>query len=259
MQDLKEKVVIVTGGAASIGEGIVRHLHACGATVVVAARSEGRANELVKDLGDRACFIKTDLKNDDEIERLIKETHDRFSKIDVLVNNACVYGDEGASTSRKTWLDTLNVNIVSAAILGEIARPFLAKAKGAIVNIGSVSGQFPHAGRWAYPVSKAALKHLTKAQAVDYAKEGIRVNLAVLGHIWSDPISNICNGSQEKADQMSAPYNMLSRVGSSADVGAVVAFLASSNANYITGAELHVDGGYSSLGPEGHAPLQIPE
>lgn len=259
MKKLDGKVVIVTGGAASIGAGISRHLHGQGAKVVIAARSRSKGEAMIEELGENAAFIVTDLKKDDDIARLVMETVSRFGRLDVLVNNACAYGDAGSGTSREVWLDTLNVNVVSNALLGEQARPHLQKSKGAIVNVGSVSGRFPHIGRWAYPVSKAALRHLTKSQAVEYAADGIRVNLAMLGHIWSDPIAQLCSGDREKADRMASPYNLFSRVADPSEVAEVVAFLASSEASYITGSEIAVDGGYSALGPEQYRPLTIPE
>lgn len=258
MSKLEGKVAIVTGGAASIGAAISRQLHHHGATVVIAARSIDKGESLVKELGSRVMFVATDLKEDSDLKRLVDKTVEHYGRIDILINNACAYGDEGSSTSRETWLDTLNVNVVSGALLGELARPYLSANKGAIVNIGSVSGDFPHIGRWAYPVSKAAVKHLTKAQAVDYSSDGIRVNLAVLGHIWSDPIAGITGGSREKADQMSLPYNLLGRVADPAEVGEVVAFLASNSASYMTGSEVAIDGGYGALGPEQHFPLTLP-
>ncbi|GAB0153747.1 MULTISPECIES: SDR family oxidoreductase [Marinobacterium] len=259
MKKLDGKVVIVTGGAASIGAGISRHLHGQGAKVVIAARSRSKGEAMIEELGENAAFIVTDLKKDDDIARLVMETVSRFGRLDVLVNNACAYGDAGSGTSREVWLDTLNVNVVSNALLGEQARPHLQKSKGAIVNVGSVSGRFPHIGRWAYPVSKAALRHLTKSQAVEYAADGIRVNLAMLGHIWSDPIAQLCSGDREKADRMASPYNLFSRVADPTEVAQVVAFLASREASYITGSEIAVDGGYSALGPEQYRPLTIPE
>lgn len=259
MSLLKGRIAIVTGGAASIGAAIARQLHHHGATVVIAARSRDKGEALVKELGSKAMFIATDLKEDSDLRRLVDVTVENYGGIDILVNNACAYGDEGSYTNRETWLDTLNVNVVSGALLGELARPFLKLGKGAIINIGSVSGNTPHVGRWAYPVSKAAVKHLTKAQAVDYSVDGIRVNLAVLGHIWSDPIAGITEGSRVKADEMSAPYNLLGRVADPSEVGEVVVFLASDSASYITGSEVSVDGGYGALGPEQHIPLNVPE
>ena len=252
MQSLEGKTAIVTGGAASIGLAIVRSLHDAGANVVIAARSEEKGRAVAEGLGDRVLFQRTDITRDEDLGGLVEATAARFGGIDLLVNNACGYGDDGPATSRDTWLQTLNVNVVSSAILGELVRPYLANSGGCIVNIGSISGAFPHLGRWAYPVSKAAVRQLTRSQAVDYAPDGIRVNLLVLGHIWSDPISGLTGGNREQADRVAAEYNLLGRAADAEEVGKAVVFAASSQASFITGAEIPVDGGYSALGPEQH-------
>lgn len=252
---LENKVAIITGGAASIGAAITRKLHQEGARVVIAARSKDKGHAVSDSLGDGAFFIPTDITNDDALRTLVDAAVEQFGGLDIVVNNACSYGDDGPETSRETWLSTLNTNIVSAAVLGEIARPHIKKHKGSIVNIGSVSGNFPHIGRWAYPVSKAALKHLTKAQAVDYASDKIRVNMVTLGHIWSDPFEGLTGDNRAHADEVSVPYNLTGRVADAEEVANVVAFVASDAASYMNGGETLVDGGYSALGPEQHYPL----
>jgi NAD(P)-dependent dehydrogenase (short-subunit alcohol dehydrogenase family) len=136
-----------------------------------------------------------------------------------------------------------------------MARPHLAATRGNIVNIGSISGQFPHIGRWAYPVSKAALRHLSKTQAVEYAPDGIRVNMVTLGHIWSDPFEGLTGNDRAHADAVSASFNLMGRVADASEVANVVAFVASSEASYMTGGETPVDGGYGAMGPEQHLPL----
>lgn len=249
------KVAIVTGGAASIGAAITRMLHAQGACVVIAARSIAKGKAIAADLGERARFVLTDITDDAALEALVAATIDAFGRLDIVVNNACSYADEGPATTRSTWLDTLNVNAVSAAILGEIARPHLAAVRGNIVNIGSVSGVVPHVGRWAYPVAKATLRHLSKTQALDYAADGIRVNMVTLGHIWSDPFDGLTGGDRAHADTVSADLNLLGRVADAEEVAAVVAFVASDAASYMTGSETQVDGGYGILGPERRVPL----
>lgn len=186
---------------------------------------------------------------------MIDATLAKHGRIDVLVNNACSYGDDGAATAREVWLQTLNVNAVSVAILGELARPHLKETKGNIINIGSVSGVFPHIERWAYPVSKATMRHLTKTQAVEYAKDGIRVNMIRLGHIWSDPFEGLTGNDRSHANKVSEPYNLMNRVANGEEVANAVAFVASDAASYMTGAETVVDGGYSAMGPEQHYPL----
>lgn len=249
------RVAIVTGGAASIGAAITRKLHAEGATVLIAARSVDKGRAIEAELGARARFVATDITDDAALGALVDAAVTGFGRLDILVNNACSYGDEGPATSRATWLETLNVSAVSAAILGEAARPHLAAVGGTIVNIGSISGQFPHVGRWAYPVAKAALRHLTKAQALDYAADGIRVNMVTLGHIWSDPFDGLTTGDRAHANAVSADLNLLGRVADASEVAEVVSFVASSAASYMTGSETSVDGGYGILGPERRIPL----
>ena len=255
MEVLKGKVAIITGGAASIGGAISSSLHQAGAKVVIVARSDEKGSKKVTELGSNAIYINADITIDEDLDKVIKETISTFGQIDILVNNACSYGDDGASTNRETWLDTLNVNAVSVAIFGEKIRPHLKKTKGSIINIGSISGNFPHIGRWAYPVSKAAMLHITKSQAVDYAPDGIRVNLLRLGHIWSDPFEGLTKDDRKHADTATAPFNLMGRLADGSEVANVVVFVASDQASYITGAEIPVDGGYSALGPEGHIPL----
>lgn len=255
MAMLDGKVAIVTGGGASIGGAITRKLHAEGAKVVIAARNQDQGAKLAEELGDAALFVATDITDDAAIAHLVDATIAKFGRIDILVNNACSYGDDGPATSRETWLQTLNVNAVSAAILGEAVRPHLAKSRGNIVNIGSVSGKFAHIGRWAYPVSKATLAHLTRSQAMDYAAEGIRVNMVTLGHIWSDPFDGLTAGDRDHADKVASDLNLIGRVADASEVAQVVAFVASDAASYMTGSETSVDGGYGMLGPERRVPL----
>lgn len=255
MSDFTGKTVIVTGGAASIGAAITRKFHEKGANVVIAARTAAKGEAIAAELGGRALFVATDICDDDALDALIAAAVERFGSLDVLVNNAASYDDEGAATTRAIWLDTLNTNAVSAAILGEKARPHLKASGGNIVNIGSISGAFPHIGRWAYPVAKATMRHLSKTQAVEYAADGIRVNLLVLGHIWSDPFDGLTGGDRAHADATSNSLNLMGRVADGSEVAEVAAFVASSAASYMTGGEVPVDGGYSAMGPEGHLPL----
>ncbi len=255
MTILAGKVAIVAGGAASIGAAISRTLHAEGARVVIAARSRDRGEAIVAELGEGALYVPTDLREDGDLAALISATTERFGAVDILINNAASYGDDGAATTRATWLDTLNVNAVSAAILGEMARPHLRASGGNIVNIGSISGQFPHIGPLGYPIAKATLRHLSRTQAVEYAADGIRVNLVTLGHIWSDPFDGLTGGDRLHADRVSQPFNLMGRVADAVEVARVVTFVASSAASYMTGGEIPVDGGYGAMGPEGHVPL----
>ena len=253
MENLKNKVVIVTGGTSSIGGEISKEMCNQGAKVVMASLNDD--NKLSEQLGDDTLYIYTDITKDDQLDNLVAKTVEKFGKIDVLINNACSYGDTGSSTDRQTWLDTLNVNVVSSAVLAEKCRPHLVKSKGCIINIGSISGIYPHIERWSYPVSKAALMHLTKTMAVEYASDGVRVNMLRLGHVWSDPFAGLTKNDRDHANKATAPFNLMGRTADGVEVGRVAAFIASEAGSYINGAEIPVDGGYSAMGPEGHQPL----
>lgn len=250
MTDFNGKVAIVTGGAASIGLDITKALVDAGATVVIGARSREAGEAVARELGDRVRYVAADIRKDADLDALVAAAA-ALGRLDFVVNNAAVYDDDGAASSRESWLNTLDTNVVSSALLSEKARPHLAKTKGAIVNISSISAYAAQSGRWTYPVSKAAILHLTRSQALDYAQDGIRANTLIAGWIWSDPIAGLSGNDQEKADRVGGKYHVLGRVGRGAEVAAGVLFLLSDRASFTTGSELKVDGGYTALGPEG--------
>ena len=147
MRGLEGKVAIVTGGAASIGRAITEAFHAAGARVVVAARSPGQGEAIAAELEPNVIFQRTDITDDGDLDRLVHRAIATFGQLDFLVNNACSYLDSGQCSTRTEWLTTLNTNLVSAALLGERARPHIARQKGAIVNISSISAYSAQSGR----------------------------------------------------------------------------------------------------------------
>ncbi|WP_068085204.1 SDR family oxidoreductase [Novosphingobium rosa] len=254
MKGIAGETVIVTGGAASIGKVLTERFHAEGANVVIAARTHAAAQELAERLGQRALAVETDIRDDAALERLVNRTLERFGGLDVIVNNACSYVDEGAASTRVQWLETLDTNVVSGALLVEMARPHLAKGPGSVVNIASISGLVAQAGRWTYPVSKAAILHLTRQQALDYAPQGIRVNALVAGWTWSDPIAGLSGDDRAKADAVAGEFHLLGRLGRAEEVADGALFLCSDHASFTTGSELRVEGGYLAMGPEQAGP-----
>jgi NAD(P)-dependent dehydrogenase (short-subunit alcohol dehydrogenase family) len=250
MRGLKDKVVIVTGGAASIGLAITEAFHAAGVRVAVAARSREKGEAVARRLGDSVCYFQTDITRDEQLENLVAQTIARFGRLDFIVNNACSYVDNGAASTRSEWLATLDANLVSGAILVEMARPHLAKQGGAVVNMSSISAHAAQSGRWTYPVSKAGIVHLTRLQALDYAREGIRVNALVAGWTVSDPIDGLSGGDRVKADRVAADFHLLGRLGRATEVADGVLYLCSDHSSFMTGSELRVEGGYLAMGPE---------
>ncbi|MBF6068403.1 SDR family oxidoreductase [Nocardia farcinica] len=249
---LANKTAIVTGGATLFGAAVVEELVAAGARVVLADLDDAAGPQVAQHTG--ATFVHTDVTDDDSIARCVATAVERFGSLDVLVNLACSYGDDGADTDRATWLRTLDVNLVGAVVFAAAARPHLARAGGAVINLSSISAKVAQTGRWVYPASKAAIVQVTRSMATDYAGDGIRVNSVSPGWTWSKIMDDLSGGDRAHTDAVAAPFHVLGRVGDPHEVGRVIAFLASDAASFVTGADWAVDGGYSALGPEQAVP-----
>ncbi len=252
---LEGRTAIVTGGSTLVGHGVVTALHAAGAHVVVADIDREGGEAIVAKLGHGASFLSTDITVDKDLQKLVEETADAHGGIDVVVNLACTYLDNGFATARQDWLAALDVNVVSAVAMVQAAHPHLVCSKhAAVVNISSISSKVAQTGRWVYPVSKAAIVQLTRSMALDLASDGIRVNSVSPGWTWSKIMDNLSEGDRRKTDEVAAPFHLTHRVGDPIEVGNVVAFLVSDSASVVTGADWAADGGYSALGPEQTVP-----
>lgn len=247
MRGLAGKVALLSGGANSIGAATARAFHAAGTRVGIADIDEAAGTALAGELGEGALFYRIDITRDAEIEACVAAAIAAFGRIDFLVNLAAIFLDKGLQSSREEWLQALNVNLVSGALLLRAALPQLKQRGGAVVNLSSIAGKHGQRGRALYPASKAAILQLTRNEAMELAPYKIRVNAVSPGWTWSRAIATPTRGDRAKADRIAAEYHPLGRVADAEEVAAAILFLCSDEGSFITGVDLPVDGGWAML------------
>ena len=251
LSGLDGKVAVIPGGATRIGAAIAQDFIKAGCAVAILDISAEATAHLAQELGPRCLGLCCDITQDDAVEAAIHSVAQHFGRIDFLVNVACSYQDDGVNTDPAAWLSALNVTIVGGIRVLRAVRPHMAKVGGgAIVNIGSTSGKVAQAGRWVYPAGKAAVLQITRSAALDLAAEGIRVNSVSPGWTWSNVLDALSGHNRPLVDKIASPFHILGRAGDAGEVAHAVLFLCSSEASFITGADLPVDGGYTAIGPE---------
>ena len=241
---LKGKTALVTGAAQGIGRAIALSFGKEGANLALADINFELGNqtaEEVKNLGVEAKAFKVDISQESQAEELVKNVVEKFSTIDILVNNAGITRDNLLiRMSEKDWDEVLNVNLKGAFLLTQKVAKIMMKQKfGKIINISSVIGIMGNAGQANYASAKAGLIGLTKACAKELASRNITVNAVAPGYILTPMTENL----PETAKQGFLSLIPLNKEGTPEDVAGVVTFLASDEANYLTGQVIQVDGG----------------
>ena len=241
---LRDKVVLITGAARGMGEAAARRLAGEGAKVVVADILDDLGKAVADDLGEAARYVHLDVVSPVEWAEAIATTERELGRLDVLVNNAGILAFGGlADMPLDDYRRVIEVNRVGVFLGMQAAVPALQRAGGgAIVNVSSIEGMGGGAFLTAYTASKFAVRGMTKAAALELGPHGIRVNSVHPGAIRTDMVL-AQTGGDEAAEKWMAKRVALKRMGQPAEVAAVVAFLASDDSSYCTGAEFVVDGG----------------
>lgn len=252
--ELKDKVILVTGGAKGIGEGIVLTLAQEGAIPVVIGRKSVdnlKVVEKVKQAGGQAFQVQTELTRDEECRQAIEKTVAEFGRIEGLVNNAGVNDGVGlASGNYEKFVASLHKNLIHYYLMAHYALPELKKSKGAIVNIGSKTAETGQGNTSAYAASNGGRNALTREWAVELLPEGIRVNALIVAECFTPLYQNwikTFDNPEEKLKSITDKIPLGNRMTTPEEIAAMVTFLLSPRSSHTTGQLIYVDGGYVHL------------
>lgn len=238
------KVAVVTGGASGIGEYTARAMVNEGAKVVIADMNDELGIKIVQELNGNAIYVHANVTDEADVEKMIDTAISKFGKVDILVNNAGIGSlSPTADLSFGDWRNVIAVNLDGVFLVAKHAIKVMQKnGGGSIVNIASILGHVGQAQTAAYTASKGGVVNFTRALAVEYAKENIRVNAVCPGYIDTPLLDQL----DENMKNHLISLHPIGRLGKSEEVANAILFLASDDASFVTGANLLVDGGYTA-------------
>lgn len=250
--DLTGRVAIVTGGNGGIGLGMATGLAEAGAAIVIAARDQKKsaeAAEKLQKLGARVATVEVDVKDQNSVKRMVQATFDRFQRVDILVANAGInIRKPPQDVSAEEWQAVLDVNLNGPFFCAQAVYPAMkAQGGGKIITIGSMTSIFGVPFAPAYSATKGGVVQLTRSLATAWAKDNIQVNCVLPGWIDTDLTRQARKQVQGLHERVEA-RTPAGRWGEPKDFAGVAVFLASHASDFITGAAIPIDGGYSVSG-----------
>jgi NAD(P)-dependent dehydrogenase (short-subunit alcohol dehydrogenase family) len=244
---MSSPVVLITGALTGIGRAAAKVFAQEGANIVVSGRRDKEGQGLAAELravGAEAIFVRSDVRNDEDVRNLVDETVKRFGRLDIAVNNAGTEGLPGPVTEQtaESYAATFDTNVLGVLLsMKHELRVMLPQGSGSIVNVSSAYGSVGAAGASVYVASKHAVEGLTKSAALEVAGTGVRVNVVAPGTTDTGMLTRFTNTGENKAALVSTvPFK---RLAAPEEIAHVIAFVASANASYMTGASIPVDGG----------------
>lgn len=251
---LKDKVIIVTGGAKGIGKATAISFAAEGAIAVVVGRKEGDNLKVVDEIlaaGGRAVQVAAELSDPEACENAVKSVITQFGRIDGLVNNAGVNDGVGLEHGNyKDFMSSLHKNVVHYYLMAHFALPELIKSKGAIVNITSKTAETGQGNTSAYAAANGGRNALTREWAVELLKHGIRVNAVVVAECWTPAYETWIEtlpDAEQKLKEITSKIPFENRMTTAQEIADMTVFLMSARSSHTTGQIIHVDGGYVHL------------
>jgi 2-dehydro-3-deoxy-D-gluconate 5-dehydrogenase len=247
--DLSGKVAFVTGGNGGIGLGMAKGMAAAGATIVIAGRNKTKAQAALKELqalGGKAEFVEFDALDEKSCKDAVNKTAEKFGRLDILVNNAgTTVRKQPQDLTTNDWNLVMTTNLTSAFQCSQAAYPHMKKlGAGKVINIGSMMTLFGAAYAAPYAASKGGIVQMTRAMATAWAKDNIQVNSILPGWIDTD-LTRAAREQVPGLNERVLARTPAQRWGKPDDFGGIAVFLASRASDFVSGAAIPIDGGYS--------------